>query len=936
MRKLARTFVIGSLAVAATALAGVQNNMKGIAGAGNGGQTGTLDPREAFEQAFPGGQLLSNGEHLRRVWGRQFSWGTSPVDSAEKFMRKWSTLWGVPFSQLMPVGPFPDGAHTIGLSDDGHGGTDFTGVYWTQQVRGVPVFRSHVWGLVGNDDNFPMVLAGGTLKKLGTFPETIATRDLNPSTLDPGVYAGEALEQFRQPPVITSPRYVIWAGVDAETVEPKLAVEFVATAGEGQGNPDEYQKVQFVVDADTGAVLYQESMIYGGTATAQINAISTPGTKASACTTATTVAMPYAKATIGGATYYADATGKLTYSYTGTAAQTIAPSMGGKFFTVVDNKTALLTVASQSVADGATGTFLYNTAANQYYLSEVDSYIAANRVRDLVVAVSPAYPTISGQLGMTINNGVTGTCNAFYNGSSINFYSSGGGCNNTGYSSVVWHEYGHHIVQCGGSGQSQYGEGFGDVMSVLMSGESQLGYGFQSCSTGIRNAANTCTGTQTTCSCGTEIHAWGQMLSGCVWDTAQLFKPVYPTDYLTRMSKLMVNSVPLHSGQSDIWTDITVDVLTLDDAVSNGGNNNIGDGSPNYARIAQGFGNHSLTAPALNLLTITPGTVPTTVNPFGGDQMDVTITPVTAQVQSGSQKMWIREGGSGSFTGYALTSMGGYNYKATFPAATCNSTLQFYFEAKTTTGTSVYSPSSAPASIYTTKAITSSGSAALASESFDGTNGGFTVSGSPASGSGGWDWATPVGRGCNAPSTTSKCYITGNPAPTGGFCNDLDGGPTILTSPSYDLTGYAAAEVSFQTFYLVTPTGDTSDPLVAKVSTDGGSTWTTIGSYTTSGSWTTRTINLGDFVALTSNMKFRFEAADTGTDNSLVCGIDNFVINTITCGIQGDLDGDGAVGSSDLAVLLLDFGPCAGCPSDLDANGVVDGGDIAFLLLLFS
>ncbi|NBQ89569.1 MAG: hypothetical protein EBU07_19320 [Betaproteobacteria bacterium] len=83
------------------------------------------------------------------------------------------------------------------------------------------------------------------------------------------------------------------------------------------------------------------------------------------------------------------------------------------------------------------------------------------------------------------------------------------------------------------------------------------------------------------------------------------------------MGRLMVNSVPLHAGQSDIWTDITVDVLTLDDAVSNGGNNNIGDGSPNYARIAQGFGNHSLTAPPLNLLTITVGTIPNPVNPAG-------------------------------------------------------------------------------------------------------------------------------------------------------------------------------------------------------------------------------------------------------------------------------------------------------------------------------
>ena len=935
MRNVARTLLIGSLAVAATAFAGVSANQGGLGAATtNNGGTDPLSIRERFEQTFPGGALLENGSHLRRVWGRQFSWGDTPHDSAEAFMKKWSALWGVPFTQLMPVGPFRDGAHILPLGGTEEDGPDFTAVYWSQQVRGVPVFRSYVWGLVGNESNFPMVLAGGTLKNLGNFPGTMADRDLDTSNLEVTAYGSDAMGHFVNAPEITSPRFVVWAGVDAETVEPKLGVEFVATAGEGGVDPAEYQKIQFVVDADSGVVLYQESMINQGTATAQINAISTPGTKASACTAATTVAMPYAKATIGGTTYYADATGKLTYTYSGTSAQTIAPTMGGRYFTVVDNKTALLTVPSQSVADGATGTFSYNTAGNQYYLSEVDTYIAANRVRDLVLAASPSYPTIATQTSMPINNGVSGTCNAFYNGSSINFYSSGGGCNNTGFSSVTWHEYGHHVVSCGGSGQNQYGEGMGDCIAVLMSGESQLGLGFQACGSALRNASNSCVGTATSSTCGTAIHSWGQVLSGCVWDTAQLFKAAYPSDYLTRMANLTVRSVPLHAGQSDIWTDITVDFLTLDDAVSNGGNNNIGDGSPNYSRIATGFGNHGLTAPALSLFTITAPAEPSTIDPDGGDTLDVQITPVTGTALAGSQKMFVRSGTVGAFTGYVMTNVGGNTWRATFPATSCNATVQYYFEVKNTSGTAVTSPSTAPSTIYATTAITPGGEVTQLSESFDASVGGFVVSGTPASGSGGWEWAVPNGRSCSAPSTNSKCFITGKSAAT-GVCNDLDGGTTVLTSPVFDLSGAEAAEATFQTFYSVT-SGVTSDPLVAKVSNDGGATWVTAASYTTTGTWTTRTIKLTDFLPLTANMQMRFEAADTGTDNLLVCGIDNFSVKTISCGIQGDLDGDGVVGASDIAFMLLDFGDCSGTSSsDLDESGCVDGGDIAFILLLF-
>jgi hypothetical protein len=939
MRNVARTLLIGSLAVAATAFAGVSANQGGLGAATtNNGGTDPLSIRERFEQAFPGGALLENGTHLRRVWGRQFSWGNTPDESVTAFMKKWSDLWGVPFTQLMPVGPFRDGSHILPLGGTEEGNPDFTAVYWSQQVRGVPVFRSYVWGLVGNEDNFPMVLAGGTLKNLGNFPASMADRDLSTANLEVTAYGSDAMGQFESAPEITSPRYVVWAGVDAETVEPKLGIEFVATSGENGGDPANYQKMQYVVDADTGVVLYQESLINQGTATAQINAISTPGTKASACTAATTVAMPYAKATIGGTTYYADATGKLTYTYSGTSPQTIAPTMGGRYFTVIDNKTALLTVPSQSVADGATGTFSYNTASNQFYLSEVNTYIAANRVRDLVLAASPSFPTIATQTSMPINNGVSGTCNAFYNGSSINFYSSGGGCNNTGFSSVTWHEYGHHVVSCGGSGQNQYGEGMGDCIAVLMSGESQLGLGFTSCGSALRNASNSCVGTATSSTCGTAIHSWGQVLSGCVWDTAQLFKAAYPSDYLTRMANLTIRSVPLHAGQSDIWTDITVDFLTLDDAVSNGGNNNIGDGSPNYSRIATGFGNHGLTAPALSLFTITAPSAPSTINPAGGDTIDVTITPVTGTAQSGSQKMFVSVGTSGSFTGYAMTNIGGNNWRGTFPAADCNATVQYYFEVKNTSGTAVTSPSTAPASAYSTKALTPGGTAALASENFESTDGGFVVTGSPASGSGGWEWSLTSGHGCNAPSTAGKSFITGVRAPSGGFCNELDGGPTILTTPTYDLAGVPAAEVTFQTYYFVT-SGVTNDPLVVKVSNNGGTSWVTMASYNTTGSWTARTLNVGDYVSLTNSVKFRFEAADTSTDNALVCGIDNFAVNTITCtvAVEGDLDGDSLVGASDIAILLLDFGPCPGtpCPSDLDGDGDVSAGDIAFLLLLF-
>ena len=47
----------------------------------------------------------------------------------------------------------------------------------------------------------------------------------------------------------------------------------------------------------------------------------------------------------------------------------------------------------------------------------------------------------------------------------------------------------------------------------------------------------------------------------------------------------------------------------------------------------------------------------------------------------------------------------------------------------------------------------------------------------------------------------------------------------------------------------------------------------------------------------------------------------------------GDVDLSGVVDSGDLALVLLDFGPCPGCVTDLDGSGETDSGDAALVLL---
>lgn len=53
-------------------------------------------------------------------------------------------------------------------------------------------------------------------------------------------------------------------------------------------------------------------------------------------------------------------------------------------------------------------------------------------------------------------------------------------------------------------------------------------------------------------------------------------------------------------------------------------------------------------------------------------------------------------------------------------------------------------------------------------------------------------------------------------------------------------------------------------------------------------------------------------------------------------GILGDLTGDGFVNGADLGLLLVDWGPCSGCPGDLNDDGFVNGADLGLLLVAWT
>jgi hypothetical protein len=84
------------------------------------------------------------------------------------------------------------------------------------------------------------------------------------------------------------------------------------------------------------------------------------------------------------------------------------------------------------------------------------------------------------QSRLTTNVNINQTCNGFWNGVSINFYRSGGGCRNTGELAGVFdHEWGHGLDDNDAAGAlSNSSEAYADIAAIYRLQTSCVGHGF--------------------------------------------------------------------------------------------------------------------------------------------------------------------------------------------------------------------------------------------------------------------------------------------------------------------------------------------------------------------------------------------------------------------------------------------------------------------------
>ncbi len=232
----------------------------------------------------------------------------------------------------------------------------------------------------------------------------------------------------------------------------------------------------------------------------------------------------------------------------------------------------------------------------------------------------------------------------------------------------------------------------------------------------------------------------------------------------------------------------------------------------------------------------------------------------------------------GAFQSVSMTSLGDDLYEVELPAPACGDDPEFYFEAEGTTSGVVTFPATAPADVFSAIVANRTN---LVSLDFE-TAVGWTVE-NIALLDGGWDRGVPEAWGRGDPFAdfdgSGQCFLTDNDPFTSN--SDVDGGPTRVISPVYDLSSAADPFLTYARWF--TNDDRDVDRFDAEISNDGGVSWTSIESVGHENGWQVLTWRIEDFLPLTSQMRFRFSCTDNPNDSVTEGGLDAFAIFELSC-----------------------------------------------------
>ncbi len=276
------------------------------------------------------------------------------------------------------------------------------------------------------------------------------------------------------------------------------------------------------------------------------------------------------------------------YGFTsGMGVADLKATLAGDFSVVQNMGGPVMTEAKSN--DHKTASDLNFGASNEPTLAQVTAYHWTNVAHDMAQDIlDPASDAVNLEK-LTTRVNINSSCNAFWNGNSINFFKSGGSCPNTAYSDVVLHEYGHGVDHAKGNIlDGGYSEGFGDAMALLGTRQSCLGRDFFGSGTCLRPATDVILWPPAG---GEGVHAIGRRYAGFTWELINQLKTVYSDDGTYGIAGRLILAAA-QANPSDIPDAVHLSFLMDDD------DGNLANGTPHFKQLANAADSRNIPRPA--------------------------------------------------------------------------------------------------------------------------------------------------------------------------------------------------------------------------------------------------------------------------------------------------------------------------------------------------
>ena len=401
----------------------------------------------------------------------------------------------------------------------------------------------------------------------------------------------------------------------------------------------------------------------------------------------------------------------------------------------------------------------------------------------------------------TVN--IASTCNAYYTGNTINFYSAGGGCANTAFSTVIAHEWGHGLDERYGGISNTVAEGnseaIGDFIGMYLVDSPLLGSGFQTANVALRRGDNTFTYPYST----TSPHGAGQVLMGFAWQLRQNLRTAFGTPAALQISNdIMIGAIV---GNASTRPDYVTQVFIADDD-----DGNLLNGVPHYAQLSAAAITKALPYPVFQPISFSHNTLQNTGDRYNSRVVLATVTPNDGGTVTEVRLVYSAAGGAP--VSRVMVPSGGLNgYRAMLPGI-ASGQVSYHFEGTSTTGTSRF-PLTGELT-YTVNAGLGGTYVPLFTQGFEGTGTptGWTTGRTSTTGTVDWQFGTPNGK-----SGTSVGVAWADPlgAPTGtrAVATDLGTGTAngaypnnineFCRSPSFNLSGQTGVVLRFKRWLTV-------------------------------------------------------------------------------------------------------------------------------------